>query len=638
MKLSGRIAVVDDNESGCYATARMLRVAGHDTFEVYNGTDAVRLIDGTTDLVVLDVNLPDFDGFEVCRRLRAKPETQFIPVIHLSATFVDDIDRVHGLDAGADGYLTHPVEPSVLVATVNAFLRARNAEAQRRAADAKLRAVFEATPAGIAILDSARRYQDVNPAYSRLIGVPREELLGQPSSMVIKPGLEGPGSEGVSEQASDAVAGDGSWTGPVPVQRPDGSVINVEWSAVEDPQNQLRVLVATDSTARRQFEQERERLLASERAARQDAEQAIRTKDDFLATLSHELRNPLSAILGWTEVLLRAAPDERFLQGLSAIQRAARLQKQLTSDLLDISGIGSGRLLLERDSVNLSEVAGDAVEALRPQFLTKKVDLALHIDLELPRILGDASRLQQVIWNLLSNAVKFTPSGGKVTLDIHAGDEDIEITVADTGAGIAAEFLPVIFDKFRQAESGTNRRVGGLGLGLTIVKHLVEAHGGQVAVESRGEGQGATFRVRLPLETVADRQRSGGLNLSGLRILVVDDDVDHRAFVRRVLQDWGAEVEEANDAAEALTALASRVPDLFVSDIGMPGTDGYALLREVRSRGLDARQLPAVALTAFSRVSDQEAALAAGYQQHLVKPVTPSKLLQVLNAVRPAKS
>ena len=631
MKVTGRIAVVDDNESGCYATARMLRAAGHETLEIHNGSDALRLIGPDTDLVVLDVNLPDIDGFEVCRRLRASPVTQYVPVVHLSATFVDDVDQVHGLDAGADGYLTQPVDPGVLVATVNAFLRARHAEALRREADAKLRAVFEAAGAGIAILDAQRRYQDVNPAYCRLVGREREQLLGQPSVMVLRPGFEH-----LSDQASAALAGRGQWTGLIPVQKPDGTVLEVEWSAVEEPSKHLRVLVATDSTARQQFELERERLLASERAARLESEQAIRAKDDFLATLSHELRNPLSAILGWTDVLLRTAPDERSLQGLGAIQRAAKLQKQLTSDLLDISGIGTGRLLLERESVDLKEVAGDAVEVLRSQFAEKKVELQQHIDLELPRIVGDASRLQQVIWNLLSNAVKFTPAGGRVELGIHAGAEDVEIAVADTGPGIAAEFLPLIFDKFRQAESGITRRVGGLGLGLTIVKHLVEAHGGQVAVESRGEGQGATFRVRLPLHTVADRQRSGGFSLAGLRILVVDDDADHRAFVRRVLQDWGAQVDEAGDAAEALVKI-NGAPDLLISDIGMPGTDGYSLMREVRARGWSAERLPAVALTAFSRVSDKEQALAAGYQQHLVKPITPSKLLQVLNALRPAR-
>jgi PAS domain S-box-containing protein len=383
------------------------------------------------------------------------------------------------------------------------------------------------------------------------------------------------------------------------------------------------------------------RMLAHEHQMRAEAESASRTKDEFLATLSHELRSPLQPLLNWAYLLrspnLDPASAER---ALDAIERSTKTLGQLIEDLLDVSRIVTGKLRLQARPVRLPAVVRAAMEAVEPAALAKTVTLEARIEPELPAVMGDPDRLQQVLWNLLSNGIKFTPKGGRVTVTVAGRNSELMLTVADTGAGIKREFLPHVFERFRQAESSTNRAYGGLGLGLAIVRHLVELHGGSVAVQSEGEGQGATFSVRLPVAAaIRTAERAPAAvstdgpvrrSLSGLRLLIVDDEADAREVMRFMLERGGAQVRTADSAGQALDAIREERPDLLISDIGMPVEDGYVLVRRLRAmeEGLG-RRLPAIALTAYASEEDTRRALAAGFDAHLSKPVDPARLIDI---------
>ena len=386
-------------------------------------------------------------------------------------------------------------------------------------------------------------------------------------------------------------------------------------------------------------------MLAHEHQMRAEAEGASRMKDEFLATLSHELRSPLQPLLNWAYLLrspnLDPASAER---ALDAIERSTKTLGQLIEDLLDVSRIVTGKLRLQARPVRLPGVIRAAMEAVEAAALAKGVSLDTRIDPEVAAVLGDPDRMQQVLWNLLSNAIKFTPRGGRVTVGLMARNSDVLITVADTGVGIKREFLPHVFERFRQAESSTNRGYGGLGLGLAIVRHLVELHGGSVVVESDGEGQGATFIVRLPVAVAArapverpvavhtDAPVDG--SLSGLRILVVDDEADAREVMRFMLERGGAHVRTADSAAQALDALRDERPDVLISDIGMPIEDGYVMVRRLRAmeESLGCRT-PAIALTAYASDEDARRAHTAGFDAHLSKPVDPARLIETAAAL-----
>jgi signal transduction histidine kinase/ActR/RegA family two-component response regulator len=395
-------------------------------------------------------------------------------------------------------------------------------------------------------------------------------------------------------------------------------------------------------------EAEREQILLREKAARAEAEAANRLKDEFLSTLSHELRTPLTSIIGWTS-LMRAGhvKGEAHAQALETVERNARTQSRLIDDLLDLSRIISGKLLVETREVDLASVVSDSIEVVRPAANAKGIRLTYECEPGAKIISGDPARLQQVAWNLLSNAVKFTPEGGGVYVRLRGDGARVSLSVADTGRGILPEFLPHVFDRFRQADSATTRQHGGLGLGLAIVRHLAELHGGTVHAESDGEDLGSTFRVTFPLAQVSapcacSSARDGGafaeLNLNkpetltGVRVLVVDDEQDTRALISAVIARSGAEVTACASAGEALETLETWRPHILMSDIGMPGEDGYALIRRVRSlppeRG---GHTPAAALTAYARDEDRGRALAAGFQLHLAKPFSPHELMAAVS-------
>ncbi|MEP0907966.1 PAS domain S-box protein [Leptolyngbya subtilissima ST-M1] len=396
---------------------------------------------------------------------------------------------------------------------------------------------------------------------------------------------------------------------------------------------------ATDIEDQKQLEQQRSQLLQQEQAARAAAEAASRTKDEFLAVVSHELRSPLNPILGWATLLKNGTLDEtKTKQALSVIERNAKLQTELIDDLLDVSRMLRGKLQISASPVNLATIIRAAIETVRLAADAKSIHIEAHLETDVGLVSGDATRLQQVVWNLLSNAVKFTPATGRIDVCLVRGDvNQAQIVVKDTGKGIVPEFLPLIFDYFRQADSATTRQFGGLGLGLAIVRHLVELHGGTIQADSPGENMGATFTVSLP--TLAHQAlaqpdlplQQPSLSLPGTQVLVVDDDDDTRTFITFLLEQAGAHVVAAASAKEGLAALKQARPQVLVSDIGMPDMDGYMLMQQIRALPVEqGGQVPAIALTAYVRETDREQSLAAGFQRHISKPVEPATLLRAI--------
>ena len=405
--------------------------------------------------------------------------------------------------------------------------------------------------------------------------------------------------------------------------------------------------VAREAELQAQIE-DRSRLLSSEKLARNEAERANRLKDEFLATISHELRNPLNAILGWAHMMrlgkLTPANVERAVE---TIYRNAKSQAQLVADLLDVSRIISGKLRLDVRTVDLLNIVNAAIDSIRPAVDAKGIRLQTILDPAAGPISGDADRLQQIVWNLLTNAVKFTPKGGRIQVRVQRVDSQVEIVVSDSGVGISKEFLPYVFDRFRQADASTTRIHGGLGLGLSIVHQLVDLHGGSVSVQSEGEGKGATFTIHLPFVGVIDNSQDAeseqpahsddvisldGLpSLHGLKVLVVDDEADTRELIGEVLRECGSEVITSRSAAEALEALQQHKPDILISDLGMPDEDGYSLISKIRALPTErGGQIPAAALTAYARAEDRMRVLRSGFQFHLPKPVDSAELVTVV--------
>jgi PAS domain S-box-containing protein len=418
----------------------------------------------------------------------------------------------------------------------------------------------------------------------------------------------------------------------IPLWGPHGSVR--EW-----------VGTVTDVHDQKIAEEERARLFKIAEAERHRASEANRAKDEFLAVVSHELRTPLNAMMGWTQVLRTGAlTEERREQGLEVLERNVKAQAQLIEDLLDVSRIIAGKLHLTEGRVDLAEVVAAAADVVRPAADTRAVRLGLRCDPDAGFVMGDADRLQQVVWNLLANAVKFTPSGGKVEVRLRRAAQLVEIVVEDNGQGIAADFLPFVFERFKQAEGGTTRKHGGLGLGLAIVRHIVELHGGRIEAHSEGAGRGATFTVQIPICPASSRSPIPGdpeapppsqtsplsrpSGLRGLRVVIVDDEPDARELLASLFEHCEARAMIAASAAAALQLVREMRPDVLVSDIGLPEEDGYSLIQKIRALPPDeGGRTPAVALTAYARLEDRVRALEAGYDMHIAKPIEPSALL-----------
>jgi len=482
------------------------------------------------------------------------------------------------------------------------------------------------------------RVISVNPWAARVLGYKQEALVG----MNIRDGLV-PEYRYQFDQYIEKVKTEGSARGVMRVRTASGETRLWEYYNTLRTQGVEKPIVrgmAHDATERR-------KALDREKEARLEAEAANRVKDEFLSTLSHELRTPLTAIIGWSNLLLDGeVPLDKQRQAIGTIARNANSQCQLIDDLLEVSRIITGKIRLDFAQCELKPIIEAARESIRPTAEAKGVQLDAVLDPELGLIFGDSERLQQVVWNLLSNAVKFTPKGGTVRIEVQRGNSHASIKVKDSGLGIKAEFLPYVFDRFRQADGSTTRAHGGLGLGLAIVRHLVELHGGLVLAESAGEGKGSTFIVRLPLaaslDNAAPTQSSGTAvsvidtpgrtsQLDGIRVLMVDDEFDARELVATMLERCGAEVRAVGSAQQALDEVDGWRPNVLIADIGMPGEDGYSLIRKLRALPRDrGGHTPAVALTAYARAEDRVRALSAGFQVHLSKPVDRGELANVV--------
>lgn len=639
---------IDDNEANRYLVHRILQDADFDVIEAATGACGLEAIaEQAPALIILDVKLPDASGFDVCRQIRSTPESAFIPVLHLSATFTDSENIAAGLESGADAYLTYPVEPIELVATVRSLLRIRQAESAASASARQWQTTFDAIKDSVCLVNQESTVIRCNRAMTKLLREPASSLLGCNYDELVRTKLK---------------TGDGSCFRRAKETRTRQVLefqVNERWFAktvdpILDEENTFNgaVLTLADITERKQSEallqaqnERLNQLALSLRQQTEQAQQANRIKDEFLAVLSHELRSPLNPILGWAKLLqVRKLDEAKTKHALATIERNARLQSQLIEDLLDVSRILRGKLNLKIDQVDLPIVIAAALETVRTSAEAKSIQIQQVFAPNIVSVTGDASRLQQVVWNLLSNAVKFTPVAGQVQVrleQVDSPDNDTmgyaQISVKDTGKGIDPDFLPHVFDYFRQADGSTTRQFGGLGLGLAIVHYLVELHGGTVQAESPGEGQGATFTVRLPTVAASsiDSNKSSSTthsetDLNALRVLVVDDEQDSREFVAFLLQQYGAVVTIAQSTNQALSFLEQADFDLLISDIGMPTSDGYALIRQIRSRTDAPGKIAAIALTAYASEADQQQAIAAGFQKHITKPIEPEEFVRVV--------
>lgn len=694
------ILLVDDHPENLIALEAILDRLGQNLVKATSGQEALRcLLHQDFAAILLDVQMPGMDGFETATLIRQRERSRNTPIIFLTAFSTSDRFVFKGYEIGAVDYLLKPLDAGVLTSKVSVFVELfkKTMEVQRQAAELvaingklkqteeRFRSLSACAPLGIFSLDTSGRCTYTNPNCEAICGF----TIGESWEKAWGRCIHVEDRDRVFANWSSCTQNDQTYVDEFRIYAPDGGLrwVQVATSTMLSPQRQLLGHVGTieDITERKLTEVVREQMIR-EQAARAEAEAANRMKDEFLAIVSHELRTPLNSILGWSQLLLTRKFDRSStLRALETIARNARSQAQLIEDLLDISKIIRGKLRLCMQPVNAIELIKIVLETVRPQAEAKAIELKTLLDENAQMVCGDPERLQQIIWNLLSNAIKFTPNEGKVEIRLSvegsmpevSGDlEDPSlvpqasnpgsfacIQVIDNGIGIAPDFLPYVFDRFRQADSSSTRSYGGLGLGLTIVSHLVDLHGGKIEACSEGEGKGATFTVKIPLLERAGKDRKdkeeeelgGQVSLSpnpsthnklysseltlpsnpppkafldGVQVLVVEDNNDTRDLVKMILQQSGAQVTDVASVAEAMEFLERSSCHLMVSDIGMPEEDGYQLIRKVRDfEQQQGRKIPAIALTAYTRAEERIKALTAGFQLHVSKPVEPTKLL-----------
>jgi signal transduction histidine kinase/DNA-binding response OmpR family regulator len=683
------ILIVDDHPQSLLALEAALEDLNQPIIRAYSGREALRhVLNQDFAVILLDVNMPGMDGFETASLIRQRGNSRHTPIIFVTA-FGDEMHALRGYSLGAVDYILNPVIPEVLRTKVAVFVdlfaktrqTERQAESLRRRA-AQLQKLAAASLAINSALSMTRMLQTVAETARDIVGVHQAVtvFLSEGSSFSPQKGRVtaiGSFSDKYStwceqELRLDALADSLVARLHSAVRLTDEELAdNPDWEilrTVELPPIHGGILAApftgrdganlgmiylSDRCDGESFTHEDQAVviqlvqmasIAIENTAYSQERDANRIKDEFLATLSHELRTPLTAIIGWAKLLRMGKLDTEVAHGLSIIDNNARAQAKLIEDLLDVSRVNSGKMKLNLKRSTMGPIVQAAVDAARPDAETKKISLSVEgVDDEMP-VFVDPDRIQQVIGNLLGNAIKFTAAGGAVTIRLQSEDIPspgrVTLKVSDSGQGIDPRFLPFVFDRFRQADSSSTRGHGGLGIGLAVVRHIVECHGGTVRAESPGLGHGATFTIELnAAEPAALPSVAGNGNgddatirqprsISGLRVLLVDDDPDARDLIAATLRRAGAEVTTAASALEALDSLPIARPDILVSDIAMPNLDGYGLIRQIRQLPIeDGRQLPAIALSAYARAEDSARAVAAGFQSHLAKPVDPSELL-----------
>jgi hypothetical protein len=729
------VLLVDDHPENLIALEAILAGLGQNLVKAQSGQEALRcLLSQDFAVILLDVHMPDMDGFETAALIRQRPRLRNTPIIFVTAFNTSDDLMVKGYSLGAVDYLFKPINPAILTSKVAVFvdLFKKNLEVERQAAqlavmngelqqsEERFRLLSRCSPIGIFLMDTDGNYTYANPNCQAICGFTIQENWKTDWTQ----NIHSDDRERVLQDWSIAIQHGKAYSEEFRIQvNADLRWVHVRTAPMLSDSGDLLGHVGTieDVTDQKQANEARDQIIR-EQAARQQAETANRMKDEFLAIVSHELRTPLNSILGWSQLLLNRKLDEATtIRALQTIERNARSQAQLIEDILDVSQIIRGKLRLVMQPLSLIPLIEAVIETVRLTAEDKSIQINTLFAPSPVKVYGDAERLRQVIWNLLSNAIKFTPEQGQITIKLHPISKQehdslyqssyptqssrssleysachpcieqlanvaayAQLQVVDTGIGINAEFLPHVFDRFRQADSTTTRPYGGLGLGLAIVHHLVEQHCGTIHADSQGQDQGATFTVNLPLLTDAllanlctssssysalppprplsaaiepppesidvSRSRapsdlsptvpSPSTDLKHLQILLVEDHYDTRDFLTSILQQFGANVTAVASAREALRHLEQTHPHVLISDIGMPIEDGYQLIQKVRDRELQQNQhlnqhLPAIALSAYARDEDRQKAIHAGFEMHVSKPVEPKALVAaVANVTR----
>lgn len=696
------VLLVDDHPENLLALEAILDRLGQNLVRANSGAEALRcLLNQDFAVILLDVQMPGIDGFETATLIRNRERSRDTPIIFLTAFSTNETMIFKGYSLGAVDYLIKPVDPAILTSKVTVFvdlfkkreqikqqateLAAVNSELKK--SEEKFRSLSACSPIGIFLLDIEGRCTYTNPRCQDLCGLTFEESLGDGWLRSVHPDDR----DRVFADWSDWALGNSQYSNEFRIQTPEGDIrwVHLQISPMLSPQSQLNGHVGTieDVTERQLAEQVRAQIIR-EQSARQQAESANRMKDEFLATLSHELRTPLNSVLGWARLLRTRSFDQNTTErALETIERNAKSQAQLIDDILDISRLIRGKLHLNIRPVNLISVIETSIDAVRLLADAKSIQLEPVIDSSVCQVTNNSSslaspkenkrakatvktssqnenlknsnsgegilvnadpdRLQQVLWNLLSNAIKFTPEKGKIQVRFSCVDAYAKIDVIDTGKGISQEFIPYVFDRFRQEDSSMTRTYGGLGLGLAIVRNLVEMHSGKVYADSEGEGKGSTFTVEIPLiispepEQLKLRENCDNglpakptealMTLSGLQVLIVDDEPDVRELLTMVMSEHGAKAIAVESVTEVLKVLETLQPDVLLSDIAMPDQDGYTLIRQLRSLEVErGGLLPAIALTAYARDEDCQEAIASGFQMHMSKPIDTTKLVMAV--------
>ena len=655
--------MVDDHDANLEALEAILAPLGHSIVRATSGEQALaKLSREDFALVLLDVRMPVMDGFATASQIKARPRTRRLPIIFVTAGDVEPAEMARAYAQGAVDFVMQPCDARVLRSKASVFIewhlqseehkrqmaaiRRRDRQRYEEQTVNRVRNLTDLMPLCVWAANREGRITYTNKAWAEYTGLDAAAANDRGHLEVIHPDDRGR----VLDAWTEAVRSGEPLVVEYRLRRnSDGSYRWHLGRAV--PERGVRgaivgwIATATDIDDQKDAEKRLAELAAHAERARLEAEQASRMKDEFLATVSHELRTPLNAIYGWTRMVRSGELDRpQAEKAMQTIERNTRAQIKLVEDLLDVSRIVAGKLTLDMKTLSPSDIVRGAVDAMMPTAAGKGVQLVPIYDPTPCRISGDPNRLQQVVWNLIANGIKFTPPGGRIEVIVGSVDDRVEIEVADSGHGIAPEFLPHVFDPFRQADGSSTRMHGGLGLGLAIVKHIVELHQGEVGVYSDGAERGSRFVVRLPL--AADQEaalvsewpsRSSGAfarvrELRDVRVLVVDDDEDSRDMLTMVFEQYGAAVERAASAAEAFAAIERQRPHILLSDVGMPGEDGHALIRRVREAERPSGVvLPAIALTGYATAEDGARALAAGFQLHIPKPVDPAELLVLVS-------